>query len=758
MFKEIAKSLVWSGKTLKLSTGKIARQADGSVLVEMGDSVVLCTAVFAKQEKEGIDFFPLTVNYREMAYSAGKIPGGFFKREGKASEKETLVARLIDRPIRPLFHPNFRNETQVVCTVVSHDPEAPTDILAIIGASAALAISGAPYMHVVGASKVGIIDGEFVLNPSFETLKNSKLDLVVAGTKDSVMMVESEAKVLSEEQMLDAVKFGHNAFVPVIQLIEDFAKEARKDMHQVQVFDASALTQLLKQNYTQKIKDAFAIKSKHDRSIAIDQLIKDAIESTIQHNADYTADQVKSAIKAIESEILRQELLGKQIRIDGRKPDEIRQIVCETSLLPRTHGSSLFTRGETQALVVTTLGSSSDEQMIDGLDGEYKEHFMLNYIFPPYSVGEALPMRAPGRREIGHGKLAWRAINPFIPSKAEFPYTIRVVSEITESNGSSSMATVCGTSMALMDAGVPLASPVAGIAMGLIKEQDSFVVLSDIMADEDHLGDMDFKVAGSKDGITALQMDIKVTGITFEIMQRSLEQAKAGRMHILEKMSLAISTNKAVSQNAPSTESFKINKDKIREVIGPGGKVIREICESTGAKIDITDEGVVSIFASSKDNLDQAVSRVKSIACDPEVGEIFEAKVVKLIESGAFVNLGGRDGFLHISEIADERVNAVSDVLSEGQVVKLRVIGFDHKGRTKLSMKNLDTPLPIQDISASERNTQNKPHKDDRDRSRNKPEKGFRDNKKERNSTGGREERSTSNSPEGSGRSRKYFN
>lgn len=689
MFNEIIKKINLNGKDLELTTGKVARQSD-AVLVKMGDSVILCTTVSARQMKEGASFFPLTVHYREMAYSVGKIPGGFFKREGKGSEREVLVSRLIDRPIRPLFHPAFRNETQVICTVLSYDQECNTDILSIIGASAALAISGVPYLEIVAASRVGFIDEKFVLNPSFEALKNSKLDLIVAGTKTSVMMVESEADLLSEEQMLDAVKFGHEAFQPVIKMIEELAKEVGKPKCQVDELFPSSLKDQIASKQQEAIKAAFAIRSKQDRMAALDKISASVTEFYAQEEyaEKYSGLQIYAALDEVKSDTLRDDVLNNSIRIDGRKPEDIRQISCEVSFLPKTHGSSLFTRGETQALVVTTLGTGQDEQIIDSLDGEYKEHFMLNYIFPPYSVGETTPLRAPNRREVGHGKLAWRAINRVLPTKAQFPYTVRVVSEITESNGSSSMATVCGASMALMDAGVPIKSAVAGIAMGLIKKDNNFVVLSDILGDEDYLGDMDFKVAGSKEGVTALQMDIKVLGITFEVMQQALKQAKNGRIHILAQMEKAIlNSNKEISKNAPAIISFKVEKDKIREIIGPGGKVIREICETTGAKIDITDDGNVSVSAVGKEKLDAAVARVKAIAFDPDIGDIFEGPVVKILESGAFVNyLGSRDGFVHISEISEERIPSVSSMLIIGDIVKVKIIGFD-KGKVKLSIK-----------------------------------------------------------------------
>ncbi|WP_395477449.1 polyribonucleotide nucleotidyltransferase [Rickettsia endosymbiont of Pantilius tunicatus] len=694
MFNEIIKTVEWGGKTLELSTGKIARQADGAVTVKMGNSVLLCTAVTAAKAKEGIGFFPLTINYREMAYAAGKIPGGFFKREGKASDREVLVSRLIDRPIRPLFHPAFVNETFVTCTVLSYAPETPVDILAIIGASAALSLSPAPYLEIVAASKVGLINGEFVLNPTLDLLKTSQLDLVVAGTNDSVMMVESEAHLLSEEQMLAAVKFGFDSFQPVVNIIKELAAEAKKPKLEMQDLYPAELKNEIKKLFAKEIEQTFAIKSKQERSTNL-ELIP---EKVLKHFADdieskkYNNYQIESALKSVESDILRGNILQKNRRIDGRTTTDIREITCEVGLLPCAHGSALFTRGETQSLVSSTFGTSLDEQIIDSLEGEYKEHFMLNYIFPPYSVNEAMPMKAPGRREVGHSKLAWRAVNPVLPTKTQFPYSIRVVAETTESNGSSSMATVCGSSLALMYAGVPIKAPVAGIAMGLVKEKEKFAVLSDILGDEDYFGDMDFKVAGTSEGITALQMDIKISGVNFDIMQIALEQARAGRLHILEQMNKVISKpNNEMSKNAPSTTTLKVDKDKIRDIIGPGGKVIKEICETSGAKIDISDDGTVSIYASDKDKLKVALDKVKAIAIEPEIGEVFNGTVMKILDSGAFVNyLGNKDGFVHISEIAEERIESVGSVLKQGDIVKVKLIGFDNKGKAKLTIKNAD--------------------------------------------------------------------
>ena len=685
MFKEIIKEINWGDGTLTLKTGKIARQSDGAVLVCMGDSVVLCTAVSAKVAKPDMTFFPLTVHYREMAFAAGKIPGGFHKREGRASEREVLVSRLIDRPIRPLFHPAFFNETQVICTVLSHDPRYCSDILALVGASAALALSGVPYMHVIAAAKVGFVDGEFILNPSHETLAKSKLDLVVAGTKTSVMMVESEAHELSEEQMLGAVEFGHKAMQPVIDMIEEMAKESGKTKWNLPDLGIEKLIEAIIAESSKAVEEAYLILEKRVRYGKLDMIFESLSQKYLE---EYGALKLGIAFDEVKSRVVRGKMLSQKVRIDGRASDEIRQIECETGILPRAHGSGLFTRGETQGLIAVTLGTGQDEQMYESLDGEGKDRFMLNYIFPPYSVGEHTPFRAPGRREIGHGKLAWRAINPVLPTKDEFPYSFRVVSEITESNGSSSMATVCGASIALMDAGVPLKAPVAGIAMGLIKEDDNYMILSDIMADEDHLGDMDFKVAGTKEGVTALQMDIKVTGINFEIMKIALAQAKKGRDHILGKMSSAITEhNGALSKHAPQIVKIQIDKDKIRELIGPGGKVIKEICEVSGAKIDISDDGMVQVSAIGQDKIDIAMARIKLITFEPEVGEIVEGTIVKILESGAFVNIpGGKDGYLHISEVSKERIASIEDHLSVGAKVKVKIIGFE-KGKIKVSIK-----------------------------------------------------------------------
>ncbi len=687
MFKEIVKEVKWGDAVITLKTGKIARQADGAVLVCMGDSVVLCTTVSAKEVKDDATFFPLTVHYREMAYAGGKIPGGFLKREGKPSEKEVLISRLIDRPIRPLFHPAFFNETQIICTVLSHDPRYCSEILAIVGASAALAISGVPYMDIIAASRVGYIDGEFVLNPSHEMISRSTLDLMVAGTDTSVMMVESEAHELSETEMLNALEFGHKNMQPIIKLIEEFAKEAGKQKWTHPELGIEKLISTISKDYGNEIVEAFKIIDKQQRYHAMSRIFA-PIEA--KYGEEYGHLKLEIAFAEVKAKVVRNSLLDAKIRIDSRKPEQIRPIASEVGILPRAHGSSLFTRGETQALVSTTLGTSQDEQMYENLDGEGKEKFLLHYIFPPYSVNESTPFRAPGRREIGHGKLAWRAINPMLPTKEEFPYTVRVVSEITESNGSSSMATVCGASMSMMEAGVPLKSPVAGIAMGLIKEGKDFVVLSDIMADEDHLGDMDFKVAGTKNGITALQMDIKVAGINFEIMKIALSQAKEGRIHILEKMAQAITEHKtALSKHAPQIVKLKIDKDKIRDLIGPGGKVIKEICEVSGAKIDINDDGIVQVSAVGKEKIEIALSKIKAITFEPEVGSILDGTILKILESGAFVGIpGGKDGYLHISEISLQRVASIEDHLKVGQIVKVKIIGSE-KGKIKVSMKAL---------------------------------------------------------------------
>ncbi len=689
MFNIVKKEITWAGRKLTLETGRVARQADGAVLVTYGETVVLCTAVAAREPKVGIDFFPLTVNYQEKAFAAGKIPGGFFKREGRPTEKEVLSSRLIDRPIRPLFHPLFRNETQVVTTVISHDLENDPDIVAMIGASAALTLSGVPFMGPIGAARVGMIDGEFVLNPQLDKMKDTALDLVVAGTKDGVLMVESEAKELSEEQMLSAVMFGHRGFQPVIDMIIALAEKAAKEPRALPtVPEATAAVEArLKALAEADLRKAYAIVDKTARRNAVDDVKAKAIEALKAEELD--ADLGKKLFKELEKDVVRNNILDTKLRIDGRDGKTVRPIVAEVGVLPRAHGSALFTRGETQGLVVATLGTGQDEQVIDALDGDYREHFMLHYNFPPYSVGEVGRMGSPGRREVGHGKLAWRAIRPLLPPKDKFPYTIRIVSEITESNGSSSMATVCGSSLSLMDAGVPLIRPVAGIAMGLIKEGDRFAVLSDILGDEDHLGDMDFKVAGTEKGITSLQMDIKITSITEDIMKIALEQAQGGRLHILGEMSKGLSgAREGVSSNAPRITTFSIPKDKIREVIGTGGKVIREITEQTGAKIDIEDDGTIKVAAVDSEAADKAIAWIKGIVAEPEIGTIYTGKVVKVVDFGAFVNfLGSKDGLVHISELAAKRVAKVSDVVNEGDAVKVKVLGVDERGKVRLSMK-----------------------------------------------------------------------
>jgi polyribonucleotide nucleotidyltransferase len=694
MFNIDVEEIQWGGQTLRMETGRVARQADGAVMLSIGETTVLATAVAARAEKPGIDFFPLTVNYQEKTYAAGKIPGGYFKREARPSERETLISRLIDRPIRPLFPDGFRIETQVIATVISYDLENDTDIAALVASSAALTLSGIPFMGPVGAARVGMIDGEFVLNPTKEQQLLSSLDLVVAGTQDAVLMVESEAKELSEEKMLEAVMFGHRGFQPVIEAIIRLAERSSREPRDFQPKDHSALYNAVKAQAENDLRKAYAIAKKEDRQNAV-AAAKDAAKAAIVNKDDPAApsDQAFGEnFKHLEADIVRNSILDTGKRIDGRDTTTVRNIIAEASVLPRTHGSALFTRGETQALVVTTLGTGEDEQYVDTLDGLTKGKFMLHYNFPPYSVGEVGRMGATGRREIGHGKLAWRAINPMLPSAADFPYTIRVVSEITESNGSSSMASVCGASLALMDAGVPMKASVAGIAMGLIKEGERFAVLSDILGDEDHLGDMDFKVAGTSEGVTALQMDIKITGITEEIMRVALFQAKEGRLHILGKMSEALEKARpGLGEHAPRIEQIKIPTDKIREVIGTGGKVIREIVEKTGAKIDIQDDGTIKVASSSGAAITAALKWIKSIVSEPEVNEIYEGKVVKIMEFGAFVNFfGARDGLVHVSELAPQRVNKVGDVVSEGQMVKVKFLGMDNRGKIRLSMKVVD--------------------------------------------------------------------
>ncbi|OSQ50247.1 polyribonucleotide nucleotidyltransferase [Thalassospira alkalitolerans] len=695
MFNIVRKEMQWGNAKLVLETGKVARQADGAVMVTYGETVVLCTAVGAKSPRPDIDFFPMTVNYQEKAFAAGKIPGGFFKREGRPSEKETLVSRLIDRPIRPLFHPQYRNETQIVCTVLSHDMENDPDVVAMIGASAALTISGLPFLGPIAAARVGYKDGEYTLNPSPESVKESDLDLIVAGTRDGVMMVESEASELSEEIMLGAVKFGHEQFQSVLDLIIDLAEDAAKEPRAIAELPDGydALAAKVASIGTDALTKAYGHVVKQERSAAIAEAKAEIVAKLASEEiADDLKGKISTVIKNLEKDIVRGAILKTGKRIDGRSGSDVRPIIGEVSVLPRSHGSAIFTRGETQALAVATLGTGQDEQIVDALDGEYRENFMLHYNFPPYSVGEAGRMGSPGRREIGHGKLAWRAIHPLMPTKDQFPYTVRIVSEVTESNGSSSMATVCATSLAMMDAGVPLATPVAGIAMGLIKEDDDFAVLSDIMGDEDHLGDMDFKVAGTENGITSLQMDIKITSVTQEIMKIALGQARDGRLHILGEMSKALPEARGeVSDNAPTITQFSIPRDKIRDVIGSGGKVIREICEETGAKVDIEDDGSITVAHTDGAKGKQAVDWIKSIVAEPELNHIYDGKVVKAVDFGAFVNFfGARDGLVHISELAQERVKQVSDVVKDGDAVKVKVIGFDDRGKIKLSMKRVD--------------------------------------------------------------------
>jgi polyribonucleotide nucleotidyltransferase len=697
MFKEFRKELTWGGRSLVLESGKIARQADGAVVATMGETKVLCTVVYDKMPKAGLDFFPLSVHYQEKSFAAGKIPGGFFKREGRPAEKEILTSRLIDRPIRPLFAKGYRNETQIICTVLSHDLENDPDIVSMIGTSAALTLSGVPFLGPIAGCRVGYINGEYVLNPQLDQMAASALDLVVAGTRDGVLMVESEAKELSEEVMLGAVMFGHRSFQPVIGAIIDLAEVCAKEpldlpkapagieglAERIHGFAeaglAEAYTEVVKQDRRDKVA---AVKERTQAALAEDETLDQML----------VFESFEELFKDLEKSIVRRSIVADGRRIDGRDTRAVRPIAVEVGLLPRAHGSALFTRGETQALVVTTLGTGQDEQIVDALAGEFREHFMLHYNFPPYSVGEAGRFGFTGRREVGHGKLAWRAIHPLLPPKADFPYTIRAVSEVTESNGSSSMATVCGTSLSLMDAGVPLVRPVAGIAMGLIKEPDAFVVLSDILGDEDHLGDMDFKVAGTEQGITALQMDIKITSLTETIMQSALEQAREGRIHILGEMAKGISAAREdLNRNAPRITVIHINKEKIREVIGPGGKMIREICEVTGARIDLEDDGTVKVAAVDQRAADAAIDWIRSIAAEPEINMVYTGKVVKVVDFGAFVNfLGTRDGLVHISELARERVGKVTDVVQVGDTVKVKLIGIDDRGKIKLSMRAVD--------------------------------------------------------------------
>jgi polyribonucleotide nucleotidyltransferase len=693
MFKVIREELDWGGRKLVLETGKVARQADGAVVATYGETVVLATAVGDRSPKPGIDFFPLTVNYQEKYFAAGKIPGGYFKREGRPTERETLVSRLIDRPIRPLFAEGYRNETQVIVTVLSHDMENDPDVVAMVAASAALTISGIPFMGPIGAARVGYIGGEYKLNPQVDEMPNSDLDLVVAGTADAVLMVESEAKELSEQAMLGAVMFGHRSMQPVIDAIIRLAEKAAKEPRELPVTEDAAQLEAIAKVAESDLKAAFQIPEKHVRRDAIDAIRKSTAERFVgEGEGKLIENKFKNLFHDLEARVMRFAVLDTGSRIDGRDLKTVRPIVAEVGTLPRTHGSALFTRGETQALVVATLGTGEDEQFVDSLEGTYKQHFMLHYNFPPYSVGETGRMNAPGRREIGHGKLAWRAVHPMLPAKDAFPYTIRVVSEITESNGSSSMATVCGTSLALMDAGVPIKRPIAGIAMGLILEGTRYAVLSDILGDEDHLGDMDFKVAGTDQGVTSLQMDIKIAGITEEIMRVALDQAKGGRLHILGEMGKAIGESRAqLGEHAPRIEIIHIPTDKIREVIGSGGKVIREIVEKTGAKINIEDDGTVKIASADNDSIKAALKWIKGIVAEPEIGEIYDGKVVKVMDFGAFVNFfGPKDGLVHISELAPKRVGKVTDVVKEGDTVKVKLLGFDDRGKVRLSMKAVD--------------------------------------------------------------------
>lgn len=694
MFNKHSVEIDWGGRPLKLETGKIARQADGAVVATYGETVVLATVVAAKAPREGVDFLPLTVDYQEKTYAAGRIPGGYFKREGRPTEKETLVSRLIDRPIRPLFVDGWRNETQVIVTVLSHDMENDPDIVALVASSAALTLSGAPFKGPIGAARVGFANDEFILNPTLDEMVDTQLDLVVAGTADAVLMVESEAKELNEDIMLGAVMFGHRHFQPVINAIIELAEKAAKEPREVTVIDNSALEKEMLGLVEQELRSAYAIPVKQDRYAAVGKVKEKVIAHYFPEGQEPKYDKLRigGVFKELEAKIVRWNILDTGKRIDGRDSKTVRNIVAEVGVLPRAHGSALFTRGETQAMVVTTLGTGEDEQYIDALSGTYKETFLLHYNFPPYSVGETGRLGGTKRREIGHGKLAWRAIHPVLPPHHEFPYTTRVVSEITESNGSSSMASVCGASLALMDAGVPLKRPTAGIAMGLILEDKRFAVLSDILGDEDHLGDMDFKVAGTETGITSLQMDIKIEGITEEIMKVALAQAKDGRIHILGEMAKALTNARAeLGEYAPRIETFKIATDKIREVIGTGGKVIREIVEKTGAKVNIEDDGTVKVASADGEAMKAAIKWIKSIASDPEIGQIYDGTVVKVMEFGAFVNFfGSKDGLVHISQLASARVQKTSDVVKEGDKVKVKLLGFDDRGKTRLSMKVVD--------------------------------------------------------------------
>ena len=696
MFNHVSKEIEWGGRTLKLETGKVARQADGCVIATLGETCVMAAVTFDKSARPDVDFFPLTVHYQERYYSSGKIPGGFFKREARPSEKETLTSRLIDRPVRPLFAKGFKNEVNVICTVLSHDLENDPDILAMIAASAALTVSGVPFLGPIGAARVGFVDGSYVLNPFVQDMhelcvnSEQRLDLVVAGTRDAVMMVESEAYELTEEEMLDAVQFGHSQMQPVIDLIIELAETVAKEPFLFDAPDHSRIIEEVHDDFCSAMQDAYAISDKQARHAAVAD-VKSSIRSSYADSEDEEPG-LPVAIKSLESHVLRSGAIEGESRIDGRSLDEVRPIECEVGFLPRTHGSSVFTRGETQALVITTLGTGEDEQIVDALHGNFRANFLLHYNFPPYSVGETGRVGPPGRREVGHGKLAWRALQAVLPNPVEFPYTVRVVSEITESNGSSSMATVCGSSLSMMDAGVPLRSPVAGVAMGLILERDGkFAVLTDILGDEDHLGDMDFKVAGTEHGITSLQMDIKVAGITKEIMAKALNQAKWGRLHILQEMAKALTEAGDFSVHAPRIRSMTVPVDKIRDVIGSGGKVIREIVDTSGAKVDVNDDGTIRIASSDGESIDKAYSMIQEIVAEPEVGAVYTGKVVKLMDFGAFVNFfGKRDGLVHISQINNRRIGHPSEVLKEGQSVKVKLLGFDDRGKVRLSMKAVD--------------------------------------------------------------------
>jgi len=714
MFDIHREEIDWAGHKLILETGKVARQADGAVMATYGETTVLATVVSAKAPKPGQDFFPLTVNYQEKAFAAGRIPGGYFKREGRPSEHETLVSRLIDRPIRPLFPEGYRNDTQVVVTVLSHDLDNDPDILSMVATSAALTLSGVPFMGPVGAARVAYINGEFKLNPTIPELKDSALELVVAGTADAVLMVESEAKELSEEIMLGAVMAGHRGFQPVIDAIIRLAEKAAKEPRELVLPEKEEIEKAVLAIAETELREAYKITVKQTRYSAVDAVKKKVMTALFPEGEEpkFSKELVGEVFHDLQAKVVRWNVLDTGIRIDGRDVKTVRPIIAEVGVLPRTHGSALFTRGETQALVVATLGTGEDEQMIDSLEGTYKERFMLHYNFPPYSVGETGRMGSPGRREIGHGKLAWRAIHPMLPTAGEFPYTIRCVSEITESNGSSSMATVCGSSLALMDAGVPLVRPTAGIAMGLILEGERYAVLSDILGDEDHLGDMDFKVAGTELGVTSLQMDIKITGINEEIMRVALAQAKEGRMHILGEMAKALTGARAeLGEFAPRIETLKIATDKIREVIGTGGKVIREIVEKTGAKINIEDDGTVKVASSDANSIKAAINWIKSIATDPEIGQIYEGTVVKVVDFGAFVNFyGSKDGLVHISQLAKGRVAKTGDVVKEGDKVKVKLLGFDERGKVRLSMRAVDQEtgedLELKEKAAAEQGEQ----------------------------------------------------